>query len=82
MISGICNIPTDPSHVFRIDILFIGVYTDVYSKRLPAPNAAVSGLTPKYNTPSPVALVTAAKLMAWTGLKLKKVTIITFLLKN
>ena len=42
---------------------------DVYRIRLPAPNAAVSGFTPKYNTLRPVILVAAANPIACTGLK-------------
>lgn len=64
------HLPTDPNQVLVIDILFNGVYIEVYRIRFPAPSAAVNGLTPKYKTLSPVILVTAAKPIACTGLKI------------
>lgn len=39
-------LPTEPTHVFKILIRFIGVYMDVYKNKFAAPRAAVAGFTP------------------------------------
>lgn len=63
------NTPIDPIHVFRMLILFIGVYTDVYKIKLAAPKLAVNPFTPKYNILKPVVAATVAKPTACRGLK-------------
>lgn len=64
------ELPIDPTQVFRILILFIGVYTEVYNIKLAAPNPAVRPFTPKYNIPIPVDAATVAKPTACNGLKI------------
>ena len=44
MIGGIAP-TTDPTHVFAMDHLFMGVYTDVYSRMLSPPRSPVRGFT-------------------------------------
>lgn len=58
------HLPMDPTQVFRILILFKGVYIQVYRIRLDAPSIAVNPLHPKYKMERPEVLAIKAKLSA------------------